>query len=164
MKRALLVFALATGLAVTAAVAHDASKGAMTVTTNLKLEAGQTITLTHRPLLIGTGATWDRLKSGKGAYKVGEITTSSKLIHDDVVVPAGTYPLFYSSDGQGNHYLHFGGSFREPGKVKVPLRTQQISPSSKYLILAVSHGNSFQDVHLILAYGELMGRVSFHVD
>jgi hypothetical protein len=144
--------------------AHDNSSGAMNVETKMSLEDGNTISIKHRPLLVGSGATWDNLKAGKGVYKIGEVTTSAKLTSGETVIPAGTHPLFYSSDGNGKHFLHFGGTWKEPGKLKAALRSQQVSPSSKYMICSVSHGSGFQDIHVMLVYGELMGRVSFHVD
>ena len=162
MKRMLFVLVLLAATVV-AGYAHDASKGAMTVESNLTLEAGQTLSIKYRPLLVGSGETWSNLKSGGGGYKIGEVTTSAKLTCKEVVIPAGKHPVFFSSDGT-DYFLHFGGTRREPGKLKVTLRSQDLAPNSKYLMWAVSHGNGFQDVHFVLAYGDMLGRVSFHVD
>lgn len=162
MKRMLFVLVLLAGASV-AALAHDASKGAMDVETNLKLEAGQTIAIKYRPLLIGSGETWNKLKAEKSQYKIGEVTTSAKLTSGDVVIPAGTHPVFFASNG-ADFFLRFGGTWKKPSDLQVKLRSQDLQPRSKYLMWAVSHGNSFQDVHFVLAYGDMLGRVSFHVD
>ena len=89
----------------------------MNVELGLKLGDGKDVTIKYRALNLGTGKTWDGLKSGQLArpFPKAELTTGVALkVGGTASVPAGTHRLYFVGSTEGMS-LQIGGSRDNPG-------------------------------------------------
>ena len=142
--------------------AHDAHEGVMNVELGLKLGNGNDVTIKYRALNLGTGQTWDRLKSGQRArpFPIAELTTGVALkVGETASVPAGTHRLYFVGSAEGMS-LQIGGSRDNPGP-RVPIEVSSAPSTAEHLIIGATHGEGLTDVVLFMVYGDSLGYVSF---
>ena len=145
--------------------AHDAHEGVMNVELGLKLGDGKDVTIKYRALNLGTGQTWERLKSGERArpFPIAELTTGVALkVGENASVPAGTHRLYFVGTAQGMS-LQIGGSRDDPGP-RVPIAVSSAPSRAEHLIIGATHGQGLTDVVVFLVYGDSLGYVSFDTD
>ena len=119
--------------------AHDAHEGVMNVELGLKLGNGNDVTIKYRALNLGTGQTWDKLKSGERArpYPIAELTTGVALkVGGAVSVPAGTHRLYFVGSDEGMS-LQIGGTRDNPGPT-VPIAVSSAPTRAEHLIIGVT--------------------------
>ena len=160
MKRVSLLLIVQLGT-FTMLSAHDAHVGVMNVELGLKLAEGKDVMIKYRALNLGSGQTWEGLKSGQIArpFPIAEMTTSVDLKVGGNTVAAGTHRLFFVG-AEGGMSLQIGGSRQEPGP-KVPITTSAAPAKAEHLIIGATHGEGLNDFVMFMVYGESMGYVVF---
>jgi len=145
--------------------AHDAHQGVMNVELGLKLGNGKDVTIKYRALNLGTGQTWDRLKSGQLArpFPIAELTTAVALkVGGTASVPAGTHRLYFIGSAEGMS-LQIGGSRDNPGPT-VPIAVSSAPTRAEHLIMGATHGQGLTDVVLFMVYGDSLGYVTLDTE
>jgi len=141
--------------------AHDAHVGVMNVELGLKLAEGKTVTIKYRALNLGSGQTWDGLKSGQIArpYPIAELTTTVGLKVGGNAVAAGTHRLFFVGS-EGGMALQIGGDRQNPGP-KVPIDVTPAPSRAEHLIIGATQGEGSTDFVIFMVYGDSLGGVVF---
>lgn len=160
MKRMSLLMIVVLG-AFTLLTAHDAHEGVMNVELGLKIAEGKDVMIKYRALNLGSGQTWEGLKSGQIArpFPIAELTTSVPLKVGTASVPAGTHRLFFVG-GETGMSLQIGGDRENPGP-RVPITVVAAPAKAEHLIIGATHGEGLSDILVFMVYGESMGYVVF---
>jgi hypothetical protein len=160
MKRVSLLLIVLLGT-FTVLSAHDAHVGVMNVELGLKLAEGKDVMIKYRALNLGSGQTWEGLKSGQIArpFPIAEMTTSVDLKVGGNTVAAGTHRLFFVG-GEGGMSLQIGGSRQEPGP-RVPINVTAAPSRAEHLIIGATHGDGSTDFVIFMVYGDSLGGVVF---
>jgi hypothetical protein len=139
--------------------AHDAHEGVMNVELGLKLGDGKDVTIKYRALNLGSGQTWNSLKSGQVArpFPVAELTTSVDLKAGTTPIPAGTHRLYFVGSPSGMS-LQVGGNPQNPGP-EVPIQVVAAPARAEHLIIGATHGQGLADFLVFMVYGDSMGYV-----
>jgi hypothetical protein len=146
------------------ALAHDAHVGVMNVDLGLNFAGGQKVDIKYRALNLGSGTTWNRLRSGELArpFPFAELTTSAPLKAGMASIPAGTHRLFFVAQ-QGGSYVQIGGDRTTPGP-RVPVNVSPAPNRAEHLIIATTHGQGQTDFLLIMVYGDSMGYLTLDLE
>jgi hypothetical protein len=133
----------------------------MNVELGLNLGAGKDVTIKYRALNLGSGETWNRLRSGQLArpFPVAELTTSVDLTAGGNTIAAGTHRLFFVG-GESGMSLQIGGTRQQPGP-KIPVEAVAAPSKAEHLIIGATHGEGLTDFVVFMVYGDSMGGVVF---